>query len=94
MAAADDIEALLCERYNIAAPDDGKVFAALADVQSDPSPEAIALLGKEIGARALYHWHAPIHEAFAVLQAEQAPKPRGATKAAKATAASPVEPTT
>lgn len=75
MAAIDDLEGLLLARYNIDAPTDATVFAAVALVREDPSPDAIELLAKELKSRAMYHWHEPIYEALAALQSG-APEPK------------------
>jgi hypothetical protein len=66
MAAIDDLQTALLERYNIDEPGDGSVFAAVARVREEGAA-AIPVLEHELRERTFYHWHERIWEAFANL---------------------------
>jgi hypothetical protein len=66
MAAIDDLQTALLERYNIDEAADSTLFAAVARVREE-GVAAIPMLERELRARTFYHWHERVWEAFANL---------------------------
>jgi len=64
MGAVDNIERLLCERYNVRGLPEGTLAAALSEARSG----SVASLKQALDGRELYRWRAAIDAEIAALE--------------------------